>query len=236
MNRYLYAHANPWTFVDPDGHSYCNANSDLCDETMAIQHPSTSAGKKAATRQKHKDAAYHRPGSAANTKAYVARARASFTVSKVIRRMADAHADDARETRSALGRADPKLVETFGKAWDSLSYFKSNYDEQRGWTTLPDLSSEVPDEALSRLGDIGDALTELDLQGEFGTADRLFQAQQKYVPVGYSVAAQAAGQSGGGSIIAFAATVAGGGSEGLGGGHRPEAAVRSRPPKQGVKQ
>jgi hypothetical protein len=50
MNRYLYAHANPWTYVDPDGHRCMSNNADLCDETMAIQHRDTPAGQRAAQR------------------------------------------------------------------------------------------------------------------------------------------------------------------------------------------
>ena len=54
MNRFLYAHANPTSLVDPTGHNtYCQShNQDLCDETMAIQHGDSAMGQKAAQRQR----------------------------------------------------------------------------------------------------------------------------------------------------------------------------------------
>ena len=50
MNRFAYAEANPWTFSDPSGHATCFASSDLCDETMAIRHQGTAAGRDAVRR------------------------------------------------------------------------------------------------------------------------------------------------------------------------------------------
>ena len=50
MNRFAYAEANPWTFSDPSGNATCFASSDLCDETMAIRHQGTAAGRDAVRR------------------------------------------------------------------------------------------------------------------------------------------------------------------------------------------
>ena len=50
MNRFAYAEANPWTFSDPSGNATCFASSDLCDETMAIRHQGTQAGRDAVRR------------------------------------------------------------------------------------------------------------------------------------------------------------------------------------------
>ena len=50
MNRFAYAEANPWTFSDPSGHATCFSSSDLCDETMAIRHQGTAAGRDAVRR------------------------------------------------------------------------------------------------------------------------------------------------------------------------------------------
>ncbi len=58
LNRFLYAEASPATLVDPTGHAAVQgcASSDLCDETMAIRHGGTAAGREALKSMARRDA------------------------------------------------------------------------------------------------------------------------------------------------------------------------------------
>jgi hypothetical protein len=196
MNRYLYAHANPWTLVDPTGHAAtCSVEFDSCGQ--AVKH----YGGKGPTKW-----------AKSNTKRFTSK---DYWTSYKIRRDTRI-ARDVRDER----KRDPERRTPVDDAYKALAHFKRNYDEERGWSTLPQDYGHFDKADVQRIAAVGAGSAYAEMTEDFATSTKLNDQIGKYIPGSYQAIAffEGGGRAGAEQLITLMLAKFGTGGEGMGPG------------------